>query len=124
MITDIKEYQRQWYLKNKKQHNKNSRDNYKKNRNAVLKRTGEYAKTPKGSEINRMAVKKQNAYKKGLGFEIKYPNIIKGKVAYHHINNKEVVAIPYDIHCLYPFDDIIKHRFMCKQIVKQIYGDE
>ena len=63
-----------------------------------------------------------SSIKRGLGFNLIKENIIDEKVAYHHIDNINVIAIPFDLHQLYINPDKKIHRFMCYQIIKQIYG--
>jgi len=50
-------------------------------------------------------------------------NIIDGIVDWHHINNEEIVAIPKYLHKLYYGMKREEHRFMCNQIVAQLYPD-
>jgi len=59
--------------------------------------------------------------KRGLGYYLVRRNIIVGRIAYHHINDIDVIAIPLDLHQLYGNPDKNKHRFMCNQIAKQLY---
>jgi hypothetical protein len=49
-------------------------------------------------------------------------NIIDEPVIRHHINDKEVVDVPYDIHVMYPTYPKEVHRFMVNQIIEQIYN--
>lgn len=66
---------------------------------------------------------KSFAKSRGLGFNIKYKNKIAEPVVYHHLNKSDVIAIPEDIHQLYFGNEFktVAHRFMVKQVVKQIY---
>lgn len=59
--------------------------------------------------------------KRCLGFTVLYTNIIEEPVAWHHVSNQCVLAIPRDLHELYPGINIAFHRFMCNEIAKQLY---
>lgn len=96
---------------------------YKENKERKIKQSLKYNKN--NPEKVHKALAKYHAKEKGYGFNLIKPNIINEQVAYHHVNKNDVIAIPYDIHQLYIFGmENNKHRFMCKQIIKQIYGSE
>lgn len=61
------------------------------------------------------------AKRRCLGFIVIYPNIIDETIAWHHLSNQCVLAIPKDLHELYPGVNLDFHRFMCNEIAKQIY---
>jgi len=79
-----------------------------------------YHKTEKFKALSR----KNKAKRRLLGYNKKYDNIIIGKKEWHHMNNKDVVAIPKDLHKLYNGKAREEHRFMVNQIVQQIYGGD
>ena len=66
--------------------------------------------------------KYNNIRKRNYDFRLKFINVIEESIEYHHINNIDVVTLPKDLHKLYPGRNKIMHRFMCKEIIKQIYG--
>jgi len=108
---------RDYYQKNKKEFAIENHNYYLKNKNKILKQMNKYNKSEKG----KIRDAKHKAKRKKLGFNLPYENIINERFQYHHINNKNVVAIPEDLHQLYISNNLINHRFMVNQIVKQIY---
>lgn len=97
-----------------------------------------YSQTLKGKLTRKHAESKYQNSEKGKkwwskysaqrrqshGFNLIIENIIDEKIEHHHINDNDVVAIPRDLHRLYSGRNIINHRFMCNQIIKQIYHME
>lgn len=95
-----------------------------------------YYHTKKGMEIIKKSVKKYSKSEKGklsmskhqskrnrkLKFLVVSDNIIDEPIDYHHIDNIRVVAIPKDLHLLYSFPNREYHRFMCNQVVNQLYN--
>jgi len=67
---------------------------------------------------------KRAKIQQNLGYEEKYPNIIGEPIEWHHINNREVVAVPKDLHRLYCTNNREEHRENMKYIVKQLYGGD
>ena len=87
----------------------------------IAKRKTKYNK----QEKVKIRLAKDNANRRGLGFNLKYKIIIIEPYSFHHLNNNDVVAIPTDLHLLY-FNEgfnLIQHRFMIKQIAKQLYKE-
>ena len=79
-----------------------------------------YSKTPKGIISNKKSLAKR---RQKLGFNLLYPNELVEQFEYHHINNIDVVAIPYDLHRLFfTGNDVKLHRNLLGQIVKQLYN--
>jgi len=68
--------------------------------------------------------KNGNKRKRELGSIELSKNIVDGEVEWHHIDNSYVVAIPKDLHKLYYGMKRKDHRFMCNQIVAQLYSDK
>jgi hypothetical protein len=60
--------------------------------------------------------------KRELGWNILYPNIINEDVAWHHVTDNDVAALPEDLHNLYGGRDKEAHRINLSYIVSQIYG--
>lgn len=69
----------------------------------------------------KMYIKQNNKRKRNFGFKILFENPfdITEKTEWHHLNNKEVIAIPKDLHHLYLGKF---HREKTMEIVKQIYN--
>lgn len=65
---------------------------------------------------------RSGATRRGLGFRPHRKNIIDEKFVWHHATDKSVIAIPEDIHQLYKNMPLPHHRFMCRQIISQIYN--
>jgi len=59
--------------------------------------------------------------RKQYGNNLIFNNIINEKIDYHHLTNSIVLSIPRDLHKLYNSSNKEAHRFMCNEIVKQIY---
>lgn len=83
-----------------------------------------YQRTERGR--NSLLISRCNA--RGLGWRKHYRNIIDEYYAFHHITDKSMVAIPYDLHNLYSGNidkvetySLEQHRFLCWQVIKQIY---
>ena len=78
-----------------------------------------YQQSGKGKEI----ISKAEAKQRGL----KWIKIIDNpfdksvKIAWHHINDTYVIAIPIELHHTYT-NNVNKHRFMLCSIIKQIYA--
>lgn len=66
--------------------------------------------------------KSQAKRQRELGFEKLFDNIIDEGVDWHHVDDQRVIALPRDLHRLYLGWHKIEHRFMCNQIVDQIYN--
>ena len=62
-----------------------------------------------------------NKRHRNLGGLRKAENIINESTVEHHINDKEIINIPVDLHELYHGSQEY-HRFMVNQIVEQIYN--
>ena len=92
-----------WYAKHKSY-----------NRQQMLK----WSRTLKGQEFWA----KVQTRRRKLGWVKAYKNIINEPIEWHHINNKNVVAVPKDLHKLYGGLSQKYHRFMVNQIVKQLYN--
>ena len=78
-----------------------------------------YLRSKKGKEM----ISKIQAKQRGLGW-IKItenPFDKSVKVAWHHVNNTYVIAVPKGLHHSYN-NDINKHRFMMCNIIRQIYA--
>jgi hypothetical protein len=74
------------------------------------------------SDVGRIAdAKKQAKRKRALGFNIIFENILDEPIAWHHLNNNDVVAIPRDLHEHFTLNDTQKHREMMMSIVEQLY---
>jgi len=145
-----KEKHHQWYLNNKekklkqnkewKEKNKEKWEKYninwkKHNPEKISKQNKRYSlKYPEKIKQNLeqwiknnpekymlIQIKHNNKRKRELGFNLLYENIIKEKFDYHHINNIDVIALPRDIHRLYHGNNLLEHKFMCNEIIKQIY---
>jgi hypothetical protein len=142
-----KEWNKQWYLNHKDEKHKyyldhkdkyeenkhrpdymerqrlNSRRYYQNNTDACNERARLYRKTPKGKESMSIGDSKHKAKRhRNLGWNIVKDNIIEEPIDWHHVNNTDVVAIPKDLHQLYPGRNVDNHRFMVNQIVVQIYN--
>lgn len=67
--------------------------------------------------------RKSKAKRRGFGdYEPEQNIIINEKTEGHHYNNFIVFHIPKDLHTLYNGGPKVeKHRFMCNEIVKQVY---
>lgn len=76
------------------------------------------------SERGRLNMARQCAKKRGLGDNLKFPNILAESYHLHHINSKEIVAVPAYFHNFYKINlTLEQHIFMLNQIINQIYGD-
>jgi hypothetical protein len=93
------------------------RNYYLKNKKQIMIQMTKYNKSTNG----KIRDAKHKAKRRKLGFNLVYENIIDEKFQYHHINNKDVVAIPIELHQLYITNNLSNHRFMVNQIIKQIY---
>ena len=108
----IKEYQ----IKNRDGINQQRRIYSSKNR----KKRKEYRKSQRWKIIEARCKAKR---RQNLGFNLLYENIIKEKTEFHHINNKDVIKIPKDLHRLYNGKDVSYHRHFVNNLIWQIYGD-
>lgn len=91
----------------------------KKGKEIILKINKKYSLSEKGKMSMR---KHQSMRHKLLKFIVISENIINEKTVFHHIDNSHVISIPEDIHTLYSFSNREYHRFMCNQVVKQLYN--
>jgi hypothetical protein len=113
------------------------REYYVKNKEKELSRYKRYVQTEKGKLVHRKSVKtflhtesgkkllrKQRAKRRNLGYNELYPNILDNNEIYewHHVDDDNIVAIPKDLHLLYPGKSKY-HRSMCNEIIKQLYGE-
>lgn len=78
-----------------------------------------YWQSEKGKLVKSRIMSKRE---RELDFNLLYENIIDEKINWHHLNNKDVIAIPEDLHKLYSGGNPIEHRFMVNQLIWQIYG--
>ena len=143
-----KKQMREYYYKNKKEYvergkkwRKNNREHYNRicrerqrtekykqmwkkyysmNKQKYLDRTNKYFKTEHGKVLSKI----QNNKRRGYGFNILCENILDEDFEWHHIDNNDVVAIPCDLHYLYPLCPVEVHRENLKPIICQIYGME
>jgi hypothetical protein len=93
------------------------RPNKDKNRERARK----WAKTENGK---RVRLKNQHIRKRKLGFNILFENKIDEPFAWHHIDNKNVVAIPKDLHELFTRGkDVHRHRNELIFITEQLYPE-
>ena len=99
---------------------KEERQEYRKNNIEHIKKVAQKYGQSKNGKLNNA---KNNANRRGLGFNLKYNNIFKKPFAYHHMNKNDVVTITEDIHQLYVGNGFnsTQHRFMIKQIINQLY---
>lgn len=96
-------------------------DKYKKaNPEKVKQSQKKYWRSEQGRRINR---KKCNKRQRELGYNELFENILNESVEWHHINNVDVVAVPIDIHQLYPGKPVEVHRENMMYIVEQLYPD-
>lgn len=99
---------------------------YQRNRTQVLKYNinfnRKYYKTSHGVLINSRI----EARKRGLDFNLLLPNILSDeeKVAYHHIDNINVIPVPRYFHNLYSGRHLSheQHLFHLDQIIIQLYN--
>ena len=124
---------KEYYQESRKKYLKNR---YKENPEKIKKSNNKYCQTEKGIKSIKRRTKKYRISKKGkiasakhhskrkkFGFNILYENIFENEdVHWHHINNKDVVAIPSDIHLLYGTFPVENHRENLKPIIEQLYG--
>lgn len=118
----IAQHMRYFKTKKGKQIKKECDERYKQKHKYKYSYTKKYRSTEKGKINNQkhLAKRRQN-----IEFNILFENIIDEKnIDWHHINNKDVVAIPRDLHKIYGGNNRRYHRFMCNQIVKQLYHME
>ena len=109
----------------KKQHRKQINESQQIYRLKHPIKTKRYEHNRKKTEKFKLWDKQFKAKRKrNLGFNLLYENILIEKVEYHHINNIDVGAIPKDLHQLYSGRNLELHRFMCNEIIKQIYRDD
>jgi hypothetical protein len=74
------------------------------------------------AEKGKLRWKKHQAKRKQhYDYNIIRENLLDEAVECHHINVNDVVFLPKDLHQLYSGVNKQEHRFMCNQIVKQIY---
>lgn len=74
------------------------------------------------SEVGRIADAKKHARRqRALGFNMLFENILDEPIAWHHLNNNDVVAIPRDLHELFTLNNTKNHREMMMPIVEQLY---
>ena len=76
-----------------------------------------WRKTPQG----KIYVSRGHSKRRKLGNLLSTENIFNEKVEFHHITNKKIIALPINLHRLYNGLPREQHRFMCKQIIEQIY---
>ena len=89
----------------------------RKKLNAGLKRYRE-------SEAGKIADSKKHARRKRqLGFNILFENNIAEPIAWHHLDNKNVIALPRDVHEFFTLNNTKKHRENLNPIVKQLYPE-
>ena len=70
----------------------------------------------------RLIQVRHTAVRRGLGCRLHRKNKIDEEVHYHHITDQSIIAIPSDLHNLYNRMEKEAHRFMCRQIINQIYN--
>lgn len=93
-------------------------------RNDNRKKISDGLKRYRESEVGKIADSKKHARRKrGLGFNILFKSILDEPIAWHHINDNDVVAIPKDIHEFFTLNNAEKHRENLNPIVKQLYPD-
>jgi hypothetical protein len=74
------------------------------------------------SDKGKIANKRHNARRRKYDFIPICPNIvIDEKIVGHHINSIYTAYIPEDLHKLYGGANKEMHRFLCNQIVRQLY---
>lgn len=111
------ETRRKNWERNKDKLNQYQREWSDKHREYVKERARQYHKTENG----KLAVHRGHAKRKKLESNVKFENILDEPYIWHHINNKEVVAFPVDLHQLYGSNDTKIHRESLKYIVEQLY---
>lgn len=128
---------RNYYYNNKVKLNKQNRERHKKNRTANLEAMNKYREKNKeklkaqcrayGKTENgkKASAKHHNKRKRELGFNIIFENKIVGSINWHHVNNKDVVALPIDLHTLYGGGNgnTESHRQNLEPIVVQLYPE-
>lgn len=76
------------------------------------------------TEKHRFVKSQYCAQRRNLGFVLITDDIPNEEFAYHHINHNLVAPIPKDLHQMYNYhndDDLVRHKFFCYQIIKQLY---
>ena len=83
-----------------------------------------YRKNYYNSNHGKIVILKHiNKRNRKLGFNMLYKNIINEQYEWHHINNNDVVAVPSDLHKLYPGRNKEEHKINLNYIIEQIYGE-
>lgn len=119
----LKAYKRKWYIENRDRALQYAKEYgkiyYQKNKDFIAIRDKKYRQTEHGKEIR----KKNEIIRRGkLGFNKIFENIIDEQICWHHVDNKNVVAIPRDIHEMYyNGTDTSSHRENLSYVVQQLY---
>lgn len=147
---EITKKQKEYRIKNKEKINKQRKEYYKNNKENFLNTTYRYFKTEKGKETlhryyikyyeknkdmmqekhkkwlrtkkGKELLKRMESKRRKMGFNILYENIFEEEIHWHHIDNKNVIAIPTDLHLLYDTYPVNIHREQLKPIIYQLYG--
>jgi hypothetical protein len=77
----------------------------------------EYIKSERGRLV---VAKTRDRRKRQLGFNVLFENELDEEYEWHHVDDKNVVAMPVDLHLLYLGKN---HREKLMPIVKQLYPD-
>lgn len=119
-ILSNKKHCKKYYESNiEKMHDYNIRR--RPNKEINLEKTRQWAKTENGRRCRR---KNETERSRRLGYNELFENQIDEIVSWHHIDNKNVVAIPRDLHELFGRGkDTKRHRGELMLIVEQLYPD-
>jgi hypothetical protein len=86
----------------------------------IIESQKKFMGTDKWKKINR---RKCNKRQRTLGYNELFENIFDEPVEWHHINNIDVVALPVDVHRIYPGKPVDVHRDNFMYIVFQLYPE-
>jgi len=92
---------------------------YEENTEYELERNRKFLKTPEGKKC----IRRRHAKRKNMGYIELIPNPFDDNedVEWHHFFGAYVVALPKDLHQLYHGRKKILHKFMCMELINQIY---
>ena len=92
---------------------------YEENTEYELERNRKFLKTPEGMKC----IRRRHAKRKNMGYIELIPNPFDDNedVEWHHFFGAYVVALPKDLHQLYHGRNKVLHKFMCMEIINQLY---
>lgn len=116
-LRKMAEYRNRNYDKILELNRKYQQENYDR----VLEINRNYSRSPAGRIAD---AKKYNRRKRKLGFNILFENrIVDEEITWHHVTDKDVVALPKDLHAFFSGNPTKNHRENLNPIVKQFYPD-